>query len=52
MVQGDLMLVADQKGASIQHLRINSTTGHLGSTDQLTATPDQPAYVLFLNNDV
>jgi hypothetical protein len=47
--QDDLLLVVDQKGASLQHLRINST-GNLVSTDQLTATPDQPAFILFFDS--
>jgi 6-phosphogluconolactonase (cycloisomerase 2 family) len=50
-LQGDLMLVVDQKGDSLQHFSINST-GHLVSENQeLTNTPPQPAYVTFLTTD-
>ena len=43
------MLVADQKGDSLQHLAINSTGSLLVTGSQLTSTPPQPAYVTFFN---
>eukprot|EP00092_Neocalanus_flemingeri_P002391 GFUD01002557.1.p1 GENE.GFUD01002557.1~~GFUD01002557.1.p1 ORF type:complete len:401 (+),score=123.39 GFUD01002557.1:124-1326(+) len=45
-VQGDLMVVADQKGASVQVLHIDQVTGLL-TTGEIYETPENPTFVGF-----
>ena len=47
-IKGDVMVVADQKGDSIQAVTINRVTGELSGGDMIM-TAEKPAFVCFVN---